>query len=74
MNKSQKFYYYIGTILIFLGTFVIISSFYNTIKWLWTYGLLIDLLGLLSLTVFNITKASNSTDEKEEKDNEEVSE
>jgi uncharacterized membrane protein len=73
MNKLQKFYYYIGTVLIFLGSFVIISSFYNTIKWLWAYGFLIIFLGLIALFIFK-KRESNSTDEKEEKDNEEVSE
>ncbi len=70
---KQRFYYYIGTTLIYLGAFVIISSFYNTIKWLWVYGCLIEILGLITLLIFK-KKESNSTDKKEEKNNEEVSE
>jgi hypothetical protein len=73
MSKLQKFYHYTGTVLIYLGAFVIILSFYNTIKWLWAYGCLIEILGLITLLIFK-KKESNSTDKKEEKNNEEVSE
>jgi putative effector of murein hydrolase len=70
MKAIYKVMHYFGLSLIYLGIFVIISSFYNTIKWLWLYGLLIEFIAIITLVIY--PKKSYSTNEKGEKNNGEV--